>query len=339
MKDIKKQLLKEFNSRVPKMSDELKNYPITTSVKKSRMPRFSFYMIGAVACLLVLAIILPITLKTDNKMEACYLFEVNPSVLVVTDKDGKVTKMKSCNEDADELLLGVEYDELIGEDISEVSITLVDHLIRLGYFDSNSYENIMKISSMDSNVDVEGLISDYAASKGYFVAILEEELSFSTVNDIFESSVSNISELKDYIDSSKNLIIEGTSTLINYEKEYKKEYLSKYLLENVLTDLELLSAVENCLIELNTVYDNISELSLLKDYWIIKSFYASNPDAMDENLKALVNQMESLLNDYYNLTQRQILSGPDLKLAYAYVSAVPIEEIEELINNINEKIN
>ena len=188
-------------------------------------------------------------------------------------------------------------------------------------------------------MDVEGLISDYAASKGYFVAILEEELSFSTVNDIFESSVSNISELKDYIDSSKNLIIEGTSTLINYEKEYKKEYLSKYLLENVLTDLELLSAVENCLIELNTVYDNISELSLLKDYWIIKSFYASNPDAMDENLKALVNQMESLLNDYYNLTQRQILTGPDLKLAYAYVSAVPIEEIEELINNINEKIN
>lgn len=32
MKDIKKQLLNEMNSRVPKLNDELKNYPITTSV-------------------------------------------------------------------------------------------------------------------------------------------------------------------------------------------------------------------------------------------------------------------------------------------------------------------
>ena len=41
--------------------------------------------------------------------------------------------------------------------------------------------------------------------------------------------------------------------------------------------------------DVTSVVDAISELSFLKDYWIIKSFYASNPDSMNPDLKELMN--------------------------------------------------
>lgn len=347
MKDIKKQLLNEFNSRVPKMSDELRNYPITTSVKKSRMPRFSFYMLGAITCLALL-IALPFMFKKDSVSSSCYLFEVNPSVLVFTDDNGQVIEIKSGNEDADVVLLGLEYEKLIGKEIEEVTIVLVDNLIQLGYFDSNSTENIMKVSTIDADIDVASIISDYTSSCGYFVAVLEDSLSFETFNEIFESSVSNLNEIKDCLKSIHDLKIDNKSPDMDYQTQYKEEYYNKYLAEVIFSDLEKLDKVEDCLIELNEIYDSISEITLFKDYWIVKSFYASNPDSMDEELKVLMTRMEELLNDYFVLTESKITSGPELKVAYACVLAIPVEDIrvlaetlnsEELSNNMEALVN
>lgn len=335
MKDIKKQLLNEMNSRVPKLNDELKNYPITTSVNKSRMPRFSFYLGGLLACLLVLAVVLPFTFKKEPKTNSCYLFEVNPSVLVYTDDTGEVTKIKSGNEDADELLLGVEYEELIGKNIEDVSIILVDDLIQLGYFDANSHENIMKISTDNSDSRISSVISNYTSNCGYFVAVFEDELTVEDVNEVLKTNISNLNQVEEALDSLEDLIVDNITEEENYIEKYQEQYLNEYLSSVIFADLEKLEKLEKTLIKLNETYDAISELSFLKDYWIIKSFYASNPDSINSDLKELMKEMEELLNEYFDISGSNILSGPELKIAYAYVTTLPMEEIRKLAETLD----
>lgn len=163
MKDIKNRLLNELESYVPKMSEELKNYPITVSNQRKKFPKFSF-MLGALACLVILAIILPFTLN-KKQVNNCYLFAVNPTIMVVTDSKGNVTEIKGGNSDADELLIGLNYKNLIGEDIEDVSIELMEQFIKLGYFDSSSHENIIKILSTNSNFDISEVINGYAKDR------------------------------------------------------------------------------------------------------------------------------------------------------------------------------
>ena len=335
MKDIKKQLLNEMNSRVPKLNDELKNYPITTSVNKSRMPRFSFYLGGLLACLLVLAVVLPFAFKKEPKTNSCYLFEVNPSVLVYTDDTGEVTKIKSGYEDADELLLGINYEELIGENIEDVSISLVDNLIQLGYFDANSYENIMKISTDDSDSTISSVISNYTSKCGYFVAVFEDELTVEDVNEVLKTNISNLNQVEEALDSLEDLIVDNITEEENYVEKYQEQYLNEYLSNVIFADLEKLEKIEKTLIKLNETYDAISELSFLKDYWIIKSFYASNPDSINSDLKELIKEMEELLNEYFDISGSNILSGPELKIAYAYVTTLPMEEIRKLAETLD----
>ena len=337
MKDIKKRLLSELDVLVPKMSDELRDYPITTNCQKRKF-KFSYYLIGALACLIILVSILPFALIKDTK-ESCYLFEVNPTIMLVTDKKGNVTQIKGGNSDADELLLGLKYDELIGLTIEEVTIQFVDQFMKLGYFDSDSYENVMKVSSVNSNVNISEIINNYTNEKGYFVAVLDNIIDCTEFNNQFNLNLATTDDIVNYISSLSDLTLENEVENEDYTQFYKERYLKSYLTERILDDIERLEQIKDYLTDIDIIYDEIYEISFLKDYWLTKKFYENSPSSIPDDLKLLMNQMEVLLEKYNSISKTVITSGTELKVLSVAVSAIPIEEIKYFIIEINNYLN
>ena len=56
---------------------------------------------------------------------------------------------------------------------------------------------------------------------------------------------------------------------------------------------------------------------------------------MNSDLKELMKEMEELLNEYFDISGSNILSGPELKIAYAYVTTLPMEEIRKLAETLD----
>lgn len=337
MKDIKNRLLNELESYVPKMSEELKNYPITVSNQRKKFPKFSF-MLGALACLIILAIILPFTLN-KKQVNNCYLFAVNPTIMVVTDSKGNVTEIKGGNSDADELLIGLNYKNLIGENIEDVSIEFMEQFIKLGYFDSSSHENIIKISSSNSNFDISKVINSYANNKGYFVAVLSENLEIEKFNNDYNLDLSTIEDVADYIMSLEDLTLEYEVVDSNYSEIYKEKYLKDYLTETILKDINRLENNRILINDINSVYEEIANISKLKDYWIIKNFYEAGVITMSDELKALVEKMDVLLEEYNSISTSKIESTTDLKISFVAINSLPLEELKAVIEELNDFIN
>lgn len=73
-----------------------------------------------------------------------FIFDINPSVEVDYDENGKVTSVEGLNEDGKVLLCGVE---LVGKTYEEAAKALFDGCVKLGYFSAARQDNAVLVSA------------------------------------------------------------------------------------------------------------------------------------------------------------------------------------------------
>ena len=169
-----KKLLKEETERSVKnlkLSDEVRNTPVSVREKQEAIPTktgiltriaasaSSFFgklfqkraVAAALACAVCLCVAIPSVfaiMNASNGEPCAVVLEINPEVLFLTDKKGKVTGVKSLNSDADVILADENaIDELEGKPLAESAEIFIDYALRLGFFDYESDENAIKFSA------------------------------------------------------------------------------------------------------------------------------------------------------------------------------------------------
>lgn len=329
MKDLEKMLREEFDSRIKPMSQELKSYPITT--EEISKPKLSMWkvLVPTMSFLVVIAlIVIVISLPKPNDRNKRYVIDVNPSIVISTDSEDKVTSIKSANNDGDLILFGLDIDALIGKNIIDVSLVIADEYIKLGYLSDNKQMNISTVNVEDDAV--EDALVDFFCEKGYFVAVFAKELNLESYNQNHNTNLKSIDEFETYIEKLKTLEIDNSvsSDLSKeeIEKIYKEEYLKENLEALINNEYNNIIASQNALSEIyKTYYEILADSSInyiIKDYWYLLDKY----DNLSQSAQKLMDYMQSQLNNYYNLTGNEINGIEDLL------------DFEEIVNTFTTKL-
>lgn len=358
MKNIEKMLNEELDSIVPEMSENLRNYPIST--KPTYKKTFNFRLIPAF-CLpvLIICIALVFIFKPNPKQEInqWYLLEVNPSILITTDDMRVVTSIKSANSDADIVISGLDLDSLIGEDLSKVAEVIADELLQLGYL-SNESDNKLTINS--SNVEdnyLEDVFVDYFCNKGYFVNVSNLEFDVEKYNEKYNESIKSIN---DFVDHIKDMSVSYYEKYNSYSFEdildiYKHEHLDHESIkskveESINSKLSNLVNRSEILNEMVNVYTEIFSKGnfMFNDYWFIKKYLTE--EQLDNEMIELINKMDKLILNYAELSSIKINSYEDIvdevsyvtiqikKLKdYNYISSNEFDEMKNSLNGLLDK--
>lgn len=363
-----KKLLKEETERSVKnlkLSDEVRNTPVSVREKQEAIPTktgiltriaasvSSFFgklfqkraVAAALACAVCLCVAIPSVfaiMNASNGEPCAVVLEINPEVLFLTDKKGKVTGVKSLNSDADVILADENaIDELEGKPLAESAEIFIDYALKLGFFDYESDENAIKFSAEKDLPFIEESVTaaeNYFCRKGVYSVVLKDITSSETLSekagltaagDKLGSSASNLS------------VLYGARDVSDLEKAYGDNVVAglydlvKNKLPNIVEAAKLLVGMQVKNIEIKTL--------TLKDYWAVKD---------EDNglfVTALKKDMEELIAEYSALTsgKREIVSAAGLKNAlYAYyelfgeVAGDLVDDgdaaIEEYISNIKE---
>ena len=363
-----KKLLKEETERSVKnlkLSDEVRNTPVSVREKQEAIPKktgiltriaasvSSFFgklfqkrtVAAALACAVCLCVAIPSVfaiMNASNGEPCAVVLEINPEVLFLTDKKGKVTGVKSLNSDADVILADENaIDELEGKPLAESAEIFIDYALKLGFFDYESDENAIKFSAEKDLPFIEESVTaaeNYFCKKGVYSVVLKDITSSETLSekagltaagDKLGSSASNLS------------VLYGARDVSDLEKAYGDNVVAglydlvKNKLPNIVEAAKLLVGMQVKNIEIKTL--------TLKDYWAVKD---------EDNglfVTALKKDMEELIAEYSALTsgKREIVSAAGLKNAlYAYyelfgeVAGDLVDDgdaaIEEYISNIKE---
>ena len=169
MKDLKEKLFKEMDERMPEMSDRLNDYPITKKENKFLFSLNWKVLTPILSVILIALIVIPFLLNDKTPTDQIYMLEVNPTIIIKTDADDNVVEIKSGNKDADEVLVSLDINNLIGQKLTVVSEVIADELLQLGYFDAED-KNFIKISSTNDSNKFEEALTNYFSNQGYFVA-------------------------------------------------------------------------------------------------------------------------------------------------------------------------
>lgn len=363
-----KKLLKEETERSVKnlkLSDEVRNAPVSVREKQEALPTktgiltriaasvSSFFrklfqkraVAAALACAVCLCIAIPSVfaiINASNGEPCAVVLEINPGVLFLTDKKGKVTGVKSLNSDADVILADENViDELEGKSLAESAEIFIDYALKLGFFDYESDENAVKFSAEKDLPFIEESVTaaeNYFCEKGVYSLVIKDITSSETLSEKagltsagnkLGSSASNLS------------VLYGARDVSDLEKAYGDNVVAG-LYDLVKNKLPNIIEAAKLLVGMQVKNLNIKLLTS-EDYWSIKD---------EDNgiiVTALKNDMEELIAEYAALTggKCEIVSGAGLNNAlHAYyelfgeVAGDLIENgdaaIEDYITNITD---
>lgn len=335
MKDLEKMLNSEFDARIKPMSEKLKNHPITT--EEITKPKFSFYKVVIPMLSFMVVFVLAIFIVGLNKdVKDTYVIEVNPSVIITTEND-KITSIKSANKDGDLIVLGLDVESLVGMNVDEGVVIIVDEYIKLGYFNKNDQ---MTVSSVNGdNKTLESTLIDYVCQRGYYVAVFVESLDLESYNASYNTSINSIDEFISYVEELKTYEIESSVPKNLSEDEIAQKYKKDYLEHNIKKLIEeeynnILKAKETIVEIYNTYYEILSDSTInfiIRDYWYLLEKY----DSLSESAKQKIDKMKQLLIDYKALTNEEISSINDL-LDLENIVSTFTEKLDKLYNLMTE---
>lgn len=343
MKDFKEKLFKEMDERMPEMSDRLNDYPITKKENKSLFSLNWKVLTPILSVILIALIIIPFLFNDKTPTDQIYMLEVNPTLIIKTDADDNVVEIKSGNQDADEVLVSLDMNNLIGQKLTVVSEVVADELLQLGYFDAED-KNVIKISSTNDSNKFEEALTNYFSNQGYFVAILDRKLDLDSFNEKFETNIKDIDGIYSYIDSLNDYYVEQVDYKnVDIKELYKMEYLEVYLKDTLEKELDTIIQTSECLLKISDNYLAITQCEEIpffaREYWLAKSYYELMPGELTDVIKQLFDQMDASLKAYQELTGNVINDQAELLQMSAIMQTIPITEIIDIIDNIHDYIS
>ena len=343
MKDFKEKLFKEMDERMPEMSDRLNDYPITKKENKSLFSLNWKVLTPILSVILIALIVIPFLLNDKTPTDHIYMLEVNPTLIIKTDADDNVVEIKSGNQDADEVLVSLDMNNLIGQKLTVVSEVVADELLQLGYFDAEE-KNVIKISSTNDSNKFEEALTNYFSNQGYFVAIIDRKLDLDSFNEKFETNIKDINGIYSYIDSLNDYYVEQVDYKnVDIKELYKTQYLEVYLKDTLEKELETIIQTSECLLKISDNYLAITQCEEIpffaREYWLAKSYYELMPNELTDGIKQLFDQMDASLKEYQELTGNDINDHAELLKMSTIMQTMPITEIIDIIDNIHDYIS
>lgn len=362
-KDIQNLLNTSLDKKTPKLTKKILATPINTqdnelptktktslsSLKNSgtsSSKKKIFAWVSAAACVLVVVIVASVcgvyftniakqpvvTLETT-----CYEVDINPSVLITADKDGKVIHLAAQNEDADVVLSGDAFDDYTEMTAEECMQTFIFEAAKLGYIDCNSKDNKVSVTviSGEKNSKIKRLAKQTQENMQNYLKSI----------NVFGVVSATTGAVKDFV-NGKGWQYAGNKLddyLDNLEDEfifYRAGSLGGGTLDDILAKVNaFVERVENVnnllnrLDELNTAIENESG----KNYWDCKLIEDSIifGGSLSDKTRALMAQADEVRQQLleYNVTVSSILTLDAYLIKYDI-----IEEVRELLAEIKDGI-
>ncbi|MGN1201331.1 MAG: hypothetical protein ACI4R8_03655 [Candidatus Caccovivens sp.] len=356
MRSWKKRLNDEFNASAPALSEKFKNAPImsveknNTTVKngntqiKRRIGLSTFC--AAMATVIVFAFlgIFGVFDPKNNPIIDNYIFtlEINPAVVFVTDKDGKVESVKALNEDADLILADeTELNKIKNKPLKEAIVIYTDSAAQLGFLDFSTNGDAVRLSSTnetDNNIfaEVSNSLSSYFCEKGIYAVVVENKLSVQEM--CLRVGLTNSNSIANLTSAINNLsICYGNRISENANLQEISKLYNSYIVGNGLLEIvqkELLDNVPN-IIQNAQMLSNIASINMqimakaYTDYWHIKN------QSVSQELEELVNSMETVLAEYENKFNKSINSLDELLSAINVYSSYSGQDLEDVVNSLS----
>ena len=190
---------------------------------------------GTIISLILIAVVLLsavgyIIFSGTTAQEYNYVqLEINPRVEFLCDKNFKVVSFRPLNEDAEVLLVGVEYK---GMDIKLASTDFIDICARAGYIDVDGDDNAVCITVIDG------------ITQALDVHVTQEVYNYLRKNEILCAVVENYEDRNMFDEKKKNNVcctnkFKLMQTMLEYLPDKKLEDLNK------LSEVELIDMVNN----------------------------------------------------------------------------------------------
>lgn len=352
-KEINNLINSSIQKNTPKLTKKILSAPINVSnnaveVKAEKQRAFVFNKpavkwISAVACVLVVIVvasILGVAFAPKNVdtpvttlQTTCYQIDINPSILVTTDKDGKVLHVSSCNDDGDVVLSGEVFDEYEGMNIEEFVKVFVDESAKLGYVDLSDQNNEMTITVV--NGEDQGKLQTIANT------LSEKIQNYLRESNIYMYVKGACQSISDFI---KDLGFENVgNNMDNYleQLESKNKFFSAdSISDSFISDIENqlrqfvdeLRQKKDLLNQLDNINDKIDELCG-HDYWLSKSNYQLGIGDYSQEVISLIEQGNSINDQLYEL-DLNIYSS--IKLNAQLVKYEIIDDIIIFVEDIDE---
>ena len=209
-KQIQNLLNASLDKKTPKLTKKILSAPINTSDNSlpEQKAEKSFSLkkksiitwVSAVACVLVVVIVASVLGVYFKNVEnqpvvtlqtTCYEVDINPSVLITADKDGKVTHIAAQNDDADVVLSSesfADYKQMTAEECME---TFILESARLGYIDC---------TAKDNRIDITVISGEKSSKSSKLAKQTQQNLqSYLQEIDIFGVVSATVSAVKDFV--------------------------------------------------------------------------------------------------------------------------------------------
>ena len=145
----KKYIENSLKKSIIEITDNIQN-PIKKEIKEMKRMKLNFKFIkvtSLVLATLVVALVVGINYYDKNYVEyAKVSFDVNPSITLSANKENKVIKQLSLNDDGEKILEDID---VIGMDIEKASEVIVGKLIEEGYLNSDGSNILLTVENND----------------------------------------------------------------------------------------------------------------------------------------------------------------------------------------------
>ena len=281
----KRQWLNELERQAPK-AEQLNITPNgggTAALKKKAG-------ITAVSCFALVAIVLTVFLclwfcvfnqTTDVFSGNFVTVEINPSVILSLDENGKVIKAVSLNDDADVILSDESAQgEIVGKDLKTAVNAYVDYAAKLGYVDLLS--DAVKIYGTDKDTVDNAVRSlrNYLKKDGIFAVVVNGGVDIEKIAQNCSAENVTLAGIANSVKKLNSLNIENATVNLTLE-ELIDEYKSK-----ILQDKTIKEYIKNLICSEENVFLSDTQKELVK-------FLIENDENFFEDIDDIINQLET----------------------------------------------
>lgn len=361
MKSWKKRWNEELDKIAPELREDIKNAPFPGNVyiqsdgrntailsrNKSKIIAVAAFF-ALIVCVLIACFLL---FKPKNKDSFLFEIEINPSVCLSTDENGKVTGVIATNADADTILSAEGAKKnIVGKDIDDAVTYYTDYAVKLGYLDASTSGSAVRISACGSDELLEkskSALENYFTSNGIFSVVIPELIDESEFAERCGLSFDSAEKMVKFITEATPLYTERSAeglTLPEMQSFYKKNVLDGSLLDLTQRNLtENLERIRKNAVDIGNLCDLYSRIyrhednpaTLLKDYWYVKNNYEATPTG---EFSELMSAMDEALKNYETDYGVEITNYIQLQNAANSYLHLSVEYLEELLNNFTAKV-
>ena len=336
--DFLDELKKELDAAAPEMSARLKNQPIAARadgaqnaggrpIRPARRRKIFAAAACAAAAVILSASFLPLLFRGGNAIPAasCLYIDINPSLVLTLDENGKVRKAVSDNADGDMFAADEAFAaSLVGQNAADAAVAIADRAAKSGCFellnegtetDYNEMTVTLK-STADGEETLDGIRSSlvgYFCEEGIYVYVNAESVADKSAGEERDALESRPASYAEWVSSQSD------EALAELTEQAAYDYAAD-LLADALCKYDLFAGIDSLDAEIKADPDNPLSLG----YWFVDH-------DLNDNVRALAAETEKklfALSLLYDVDTSSWLSYSAARTAYA--ASVALADVEEL---------